>query len=99
MLVPMTVEFDGAEPFTVLPKSRDLAKMEQDGVALAETSPIVGSYTLVYYALRRLERAGQLPDGVEVPDSIEAFIDAADLDSIEDGDEGNGSGPAPSTGS
>lgn len=99
-LVPFVVAFDGADPFEVQPTSRDLVKMEKDGIDLQATTPLVGSYTLAYYALSRLDRQDKLPAGVQVPKSLDAFMDAADIDAVDDGDpEGNGSGQVPTPGS
>ena len=97
-LVPFVVAFDDAEPFEVQPTSRDLVRMEKDGIVLSETSPIVGSYTMAWYALARLERGGKLPAGVKLG-TLDEFMDAADIDAVDEDPEGNGSAPEATTGS
>ena len=98
-LVPFIVAFDDAEPFEVQPTSRDLARMEKDGIVLADTTPIIGSYTMAWYALARLDRTGKIPAGVVVG-TLEEFMDSADIDAVDDGDpEGNGSAPEATPGS
>lgn len=92
-----TVAFDDGPTVEVQNTSRDFLRMEEDGVDMAELSPIRGTYTIAWYALRRLERQGKL-DGYKLPD-LEAFLDAADIGVIDDDPEGKGSAPAPTTGS
>lgn len=99
-LPKVIVAFDDAEPLEVQCTSRDLLKMETDGVDLSEMKAIIGTYTFVWYALRRLERLGKLPDGVKVPKKVEDFLEMADIDQIgNEVDEGNGSAPEATTGS
>ena len=99
-LPKMVVAFDDAEPVEVQCTSRDLLKMEADGVDLNEMKAIEGTYTFVWYALRRLQRTGKLPDGIEVPEDVTDFLDMADISQPDEADpEGNGSAPEATTGS
>ena len=93
-----TVAFDDGPDFEVTNNSRDFLRMEEDGIDLNTLSPIRGSYTIAWYALRRLERLDKL-DGFRVPE-FETFIDTADINTVADEDpEGNGSAPEATTGS
>lgn len=100
MYLPKTaVTFDDVDPFDVQTTSRDLVAMETDGVDLSNLPPIRGTYTMVWYALRRLERTGKLPAGVEVPDTVDGFLDMADINPQDEDPEGNGSGQVATPGS
>ena len=99
-MMPFVVEFDDAEPFQVQPTSRDLVKLEKDGVDLQAVGNMIGGYTMAYAALQRLDRQGKLPDDVKLPKSLDDFMEAADLVPVVDEDpEGNGSAPEATTGS
>lgn len=90
------VSFD--DGFSVLAevRSRDLVKLEAQGVDLTEIPPMRGSYLLAHAALLRLTRTGVVPEG-RVPATVEELMDVADIEPEEDA-EGNGSGQAAPTG-
>lgn len=99
-MMPFIVAFDDAEPFEVQPTSRDLVKLEKEGVDINTLSNMVGGYTMAYATLQRIDRQGKLPDGVVLPRSLDEFMDSADLIPVVDSDpEGNGSAPEATTGS
>lgn len=97
-LPKVTITFDEGEPIVVQCTSRDLLAMETDDVNLSEMKPIVGTYTMAWYALRRLERTGRLAEGVEVPATVAAFLDLADIDNSDEDPEGNDLGQVPTPG-
>lgn len=93
----MRVTFDSGEEVDVSFKSRDLAILERDGVDLQETPPIRGSYLVAFVALRRMARSGVL--SFELPETVDEFMEIADLVPLEDEDaEGNDSDPAATLG-
>jgi hypothetical protein len=92
-----TVHFDDGPSIQTQLKSRDLAKLEEEGVDLSETPPIRGTYILAFTALERMKRQGTID--VDLPKDVQGLIDVADIDVDEDPDvEGEGSGQVAVTG-
>lgn len=89
------VVFDDGHDVEVQLKSRDVAKAERLGIDLNTTSEVVGSYALVFVALQRMKRTGEID--FDLPKDAEALEDVADLDTIEVV-EGEGSGQEAATG-
>jgi hypothetical protein len=88
----MTVTFDDGTTIKVEPKSRDMVGAEAAGHDFTTgDSPLRGMYATALAALRRMDRAGKLPEGIELPDTVDAFVDVADVDAETDEDpEGKG---------
>lgn len=84
VIPPMTVTFDDGTEVLVVPKSRDMAGAEAAGFDFTAGGPIRGMYAVAFATLNRMSRQGSLPDGVKVPESLEALLDAADVDSVDD---------------
>lgn len=96
---PMTVTFEDGTEVTVEPRPKDVARAEIAGYDFQTGGPIVGTYAVALATLGRLSRSGVLPEGVKVPDTLEEFLDVADVDpDVEDDDAGEGSGQAPTSG-
>lgn len=93
---PALVTFDDGTEIVVQGRSRDLLAIERSGVDVANVAPMEMGYRSVYAALERMKRNGELPEGFELPASVEEFMDGADID--EQPDEGEGSGQAATTG-
>lgn len=89
--MPMIVTFEDGTQVTVEPRPKDLARAELLGHDFQTGGSIVGMYATALAALGRMSRAGTLPEGVEVPDSIEAFLDACDVEA-EEGPDAAGEG-------
>lgn len=91
-LVPMTVKFDEGGEVHVEPKMRDVVGAEESGHDFAQSGPIKNLYAVAYACLKRMNRAGTLPEGVTVPASFADLLDGADLEvEVDDGDSlGNG---------
>ncbi|MFZ5863020.1 MAG: hypothetical protein ACOYXR_09300 [Nitrospirota bacterium] len=84
-----TVVFDDGATVEAEVRSRDLVRLEEAGIDLEAVPPMRGSYILAHAALQRMARQG-LTD-VAVPETVEALMDVADLEAVEDGDpEGKG---------
>lgn len=88
---PMLVTFDDGSTVTVVPKPRDMVGAEAAGHDFTmDGQAIHGMYAVAFACLQRMERAGTLPEGVEVPPSLGSLIDGADVQSEDDEDpEGN----------
>lgn len=88
---PMSVTFDDGTVVRVVPKSRDMVGAEAAGHDFTSGGPIRAMYAVAFSALQRMDRKGDLPDGVELPATLEALIDGADVDAEQDEDpEGKG---------
>lgn len=87
----MTVTFDDGHSIEIKPKPRDLVGAEAAGHDFTTAGPIRSMYAVAFAVLRRLERLGELPDGLTVPETLEALIDVADVEGADpDPDEGKG---------
>lgn len=87
----MTVTFDDGVVVEITPKSRDMVGAESAGHDFTSAGPIRGMYAVAFAALQRMSRQGLLPDGFEVPASLDELIDGADVETAEDEDpEGKG---------
>lgn len=96
----ITVALDNGDRFEVLPASRDLLKLERDGVDLEHVPSIEATYRVVHAVLLRLERTGAISPSEPIPESWEGLADVADVDSDEsNGDQGEASGQEATTGS
>lgn len=92
------VAFDDGTKVEAQSSSRDLLRLEKDGIKLDELGAIEGSYLLAWVTLQRLARTGVID--VDVPATADALADVADLEPYDDEDpEGNGSGQEAPTGS
>lgn len=80
------VEFEDGTTVEVRPKPKDLARAELAGFDFQQSGPIAATYAAAWAALRRLERSGTLPEGVTVPESIDAFLDACDVGQADTGE-------------
>lgn len=92
----VSVVFDSGHTVTVTAKSRDVLAAEADGIDFQTISPIRAGYLAAYYGLRRMKRQGLLPEGLDLPETAEEFMDLADIEQVTD--EGEGSGQAATTG-
>lgn len=83
-------------------RPKDAARAELAGHDFQTGGPIMALYATAYACLGRLDRSGVLPEGVTVPESIEAFVDACDVEpkdiDEETDDEGEAGGQGPSSG-
>lgn len=77
---PMTVTFEDGTTVEVHAKPKDLARAEIGGHDFQTGGPIAGVYAAAWAALGRMSRAGDLPEGLEVPDTIEGFLDVCDVE-------------------
>lgn len=94
---PLKVLFDDGTEVEVQLKSRDIAKAERLGFDINTTTESVGSYALVFVALQRMKRIGEID--FDLPKDSEALEDIADLEPVEvDDPEGEGSGQEAVTG-
>lgn len=93
---PIKVVFDSGREVVVELKSRDIAKCERLGIDIESTGKVIGSYALAFVALQRMHRTGELD--FDLPENAEGLEDIADLDQVEDPDEGEGSGQDPAIG-
>lgn len=89
------VKFDDGREVEAEIKSRDLARLERDGVSVEETPPIQGSYLLAFTAMQRMKRSGRID--FDIPATVEDLMDNADIEVVEDAP-GEGSGQAAVTG-
>jgi hypothetical protein len=88
---PMTVTFDDGTEVRVEPKSRDMVGAEAAGYDFTqEGKGITGMYAVGYAVLQRMKRAGDLPEGLELPATLQEFIDGADVDGDDEDDAGEG---------
>jgi len=88
---PMTVTFDDGTEVRVEPKQRDMLGAEAAGHDFTEGKAIGAMWAVAFSALQRMERAGNLPEGVTLPATLQGFMDGADVEGDEDEDpEGNG---------
>lgn len=94
-LTPVRVIFDDGHDVNIHLKSRDIAKAERLGMDLSTAESVVGTYQLVFIALQRMKRNGEID--FDLPKDAEALEDIADLDEVEPV-EGEGSGQAAATG-
>ena len=76
----MTITFDDGTSVRVEPKTRDMVGAEDAGHDFAEGGGVRGMYAVAYSTLCRMKRNGTLPEGVEVPESLEAMVDGADIE-------------------
>ena len=83
---PMTVTFDDGTSIRLEPRPKDLARAELSGFDFQTGGPIVAAYAVAYATLGRLSRSGVLDDKISLPDSLDAFVDVADVDEIENED-------------
>ncbi len=96
---PLLVTFEDGTEVTVEPRPKDLARAEIAGYDFQESGPIGALYAAAHATLGRMGRAGGLPEGLEVPESLQDFIDAADVEpQREDDAEGEDSGQGPTSG-
>lgn len=80
-LIPaMTVTFDDGSTVRVEPKTRDMVGAEDAGHDFTEGGGVRGMYAVAFATLQRMGRIGALPDGVTVPESLQAMIDGADIE-------------------
>lgn len=83
----MTVSFDDGTSVTIEPKQRDVVRAEAAGCDFTvEGLPIAKMYAVAYAALQRLGRKGDLPDGFEVPATLDDFLDSADVEGEQEDD-------------
>ena len=82
------VTFDSGEVVEVVPKSRDIAKLERAGVNISEETSMVGVYAIAFAAMQRMVRTGELD--IELPDTAEALEDVADVVAVDTPGEGSG---------
>lgn len=89
---PMTVTFDDGTEVRIEPKQRDLVGAEAAGHVFEEGHlPVAGMWAVAYAALQRMGRGGALPEGLELPATLQEFLDGADVEADEDEDpEGKG---------
>lgn len=84
----MTVTFDDGTTVRVEPKQRDMVRAEAAGADFTTEGMVLAKmYAVAFAALQRMGRAGALPDGVELPGSLDEFLDSADLEGDPDDDE------------
>jgi hypothetical protein len=87
----MTVTFDDGTEVYVEPKQRDMVGAEAAGHDFTSGGGVRGMWAVAFAALQRMSRAGTLPEGVELPNSLQEFLDGADVDAQADEDpEGKG---------
>lgn len=82
----MTITFDDGTEVRVEPKTRDMVGAEAAGHDFTSGGPVRGMYATAFAALQRMERRGELPEGVTVPASLVEFLDCADLEADDDGE-------------
>jgi hypothetical protein len=87
---PMTVVFDDGTEVRIEPKPRDMVRAEVAGIDFTGNTPMQGMYAVAFATLGRMGRAGNLPEGLVVPETLEAMIDIADVVTDEDDDAGEG---------
>lgn len=93
----LTVVFDDGPRVEVDPKSRDFAWLEREGIGIGEdTPPMTATYSVAFAALHRMKRKGDLD--LDLPETVDALMDVADIEVHGDGDEGEGSGQEAATG-
>jgi len=91
------VSFDDGRRCEAVSSSRDLLRLERDGINPFDRGNIESSYVIAWATLQRLKRAGVIE--FDVPETAEELMDQADLLPVDDEDpEGNGSGQGPITG-
>lgn len=97
---PMSVTFENGTTVEVQAKPKDLARAEIGGHDFQTGGPIAGMYAAAWATLGRMSRAGDLPEGVEVPATLDAFLDLCDVEpaGAEDDDAGEGTGQEASSG-
>lgn len=76
----LNVTFENGTTVSVGVKPKDLARAEIGGYDFQTGGPIAGMYASAWAALGRMGRAGDLPDGVEVPDTLDQFLDLCDVE-------------------
>ncbi len=85
---PMTVTFDDGTEIYVEPKQRDMVRAEAAGLNFTEAgNAFAKMYAVSFAALQRMGRAGRLPEGLELPATLDEFLDAADVAGDEDEDD------------
>ncbi len=93
MFPKFTLTFDDGTVIEAQASSRDMVRIEKDGVNLDEMGGATGSYVIAHAALVRLARTGKLTDehAALVPDTADELMELADLVPADDEDpEGNG---------
>lgn len=92
----ITVEFDDGRKIDVEAKPRDLAWAERAGVDFTQSGPVVALYAGAFAALQRVKRGGE---DIDLPATLDEFMDAADCSveapEAEDAGEGGGQVPTP----
>lgn len=82
------VEFDDGTVIVGQGKSRDLVRLEADGIDISTLPPLRGTYAVVHTALLRMARTGQTD--YPIPETVEQLMELADVEAVEDQGEGSG---------
>lgn len=84
VIATLTVTFEDGTELEVEARPKDIARAEMGGWDFEKGGTVAGTYATAWAALQRAQRAGNVPDGIEVPDTIEAFLDACDVTVVGD---------------
>lgn len=78
------IHLDGQDgPITLTLSSRDGLALERAGIDMDKVKAVEGTYTVLYEGLKRQARLGKL-NGTVVPETLEAFMDSADYEPVDE---------------
>lgn len=86
------VSFDDGGTFEVVAKARDIALAERQGLDVNTAPPVFTTYAVALAALGRMQRAGDIPADVKLPESVDSMLDVADVEDLDDGEDPEGKG-------
>lgn len=81
----LTVSFDDGTTYEVAAKPRDLLAVEKAGIDLTNGHAVEGMYAVALSALARMQRTGEIPADVKLPESVDALADVADVEGKAEG--------------
>ena len=95
---PMLVQFEDGTKVRIVPRPKDLVRAEIAGHDFQTGKPMTGMYQVALATLGRMGRAGDLPAGLKLPETLEDFVDQADVEAEDEDDPlGEDDAPVPSS--
>jgi len=77
---PMLVQFEDGTKVRIVPRPKDLVRAEIAGHDFQTGKGMTGMYYVAMATLGRMGRAGDLPAGLVIPESLDDFLDLADVE-------------------